>query len=90
MASLLCGVKMENIKAKKCFGQNFLHDEATLNKIIQAIPKDTQNIVEIGPGLGDLTFRILRICGVTSYEIDTELFALLQKKFANEIQNGRL
>ena len=81
---------MENIKAKKCFGQNFLHDEATLNKIIQAIPKDTQNIVEIGPGLGDLTFRILRICGVTSYEIDTELFALLQKKFANEIQNGRL
>ena len=81
---------MENIKAKKCFGQNFLHDEVTLNKIIQAIPKDTQNIVEIGPGLGDLTFRILRICGVTSYEIDTELFALLQKKFANEIQNGRL
>ena len=53
VASLLCGVKMENIKAKKCFGQNFLHDEATLNKIIQAIPKDTQNIVEIGPGLGD-------------------------------------
>lgn len=84
------GIKMESIKAKKRFGQNFLQDEATLNKIIQAIPKDTQNIVEIGAGLGDLTFRILRICGVTSYEIDTELFVLLQKKFANEIQNGRL
>ena len=42
------------IKAKKHFGQNFLQDKATLDKIIQAIPKDVENVVEIGPGLGDL------------------------------------
>ncbi len=82
--------KIKMIRAKKHFGQNFLQDEATLNKIIQAIPKDTQNIVEIGPGLGDLTFKILQICSVTAYEIDSELFALLEKKFAKEVQNGRL
>ena len=78
------------IKAKKHFGQNFLQDKATLDKIIQAIPKDVGNVVEIGPGLGDLTFRLLQIYKTTSFEIDCELFQILKVKFANEIQNGQL
>lgn len=78
------------IKAKKHFGQNFLQDKATLDKIIQAIPKDVENVVEIGPGLGDLTFRLLQIYKTTSFEIDCELFQNLKVKFANEIQNGQL
>ena len=78
------------IKAKKHFGQNFLQDKATLDKIIQAIPKDIENVVEIGPGLGDLTFRLLQIYKTTSFEIDCELFQILKAKFANEIQNGQL
>lgn len=78
------------IKAKKHFGQNFLQDKATLDKIIQAIPKDVANVVEIGPGLGDLTFRLLQIYKATSFEIDRELFQILKVKFANEIQNGQL
>ena len=78
------------IKAKKHFGQNFLQDKATLDKIIQAIPKDVENVVEIGPGLGDLTFRLLQIYKTTSFEIDCELFQILKVKFANEIQNGQL
>lgn len=78
------------IKAKKHFGQNFLQDKATLDKIIQAIPKDVENVVEIGPGLGDLTFRLLQIYKTTSFEIDCELFQILKAKFANEIQNGQL
>ena len=78
------------IKAKKHFGQNFLQDKATLDKIIQAIPKDVENVVEIGPGLGDLTFRLLQIYKTTSFEIDRELFQILKVKFANEIQNGQL
>ena len=45
------------IKAKKHFWTEFFYmDKATLDKIIQAIPKDVENVVEIGPGLGDLTF----------------------------------
>ncbi|MDO5046639.1 16S rRNA (adenine(1518)-N(6)/adenine(1519)-N(6))-dimethyltransferase RsmA [Campylobacter sp.] len=79
------------IKAKKHFGQNFLHDQNVLNKIIQSIPKDIANIVEIGPGLGDLTSKLLQISNITtSYEIDSELYALLEKKFAKEIKDGRL
>ena len=78
------------IKAKKHFGQNFLQDKATLDKIIQAIPKDVENVVEIGSGLGDLTFRLLQIYKTTSFEIDCELFQILKVKFANEIQNGQL
>ena len=78
------------IKAKKHFGQNFLQDKATLDKIIQAIPNGVANVVEIGPGLGDLTFRLLQIYKTTSFEIDCELFQILKAKFANEIQNGQL
>jgi len=65
------------IKAKKHFGQNFLQDKATLDKIIQAIPNDVENVVEIGPGLGDLTFRLLQIYKTTCFEIDCELFQIL-------------
>ena len=78
------------IKAKKHFGQNFLQDKATLDKIIQAIPNDVVNVVEIGPGLGDLTFRLLQIYKTTCFEIDCELFQILKAKFVNEIQNGQL
>ncbi|KAA6231244.1 16S rRNA (adenine(1518)-N(6)/adenine(1519)-N(6))-dimethyltransferase RsmA [Campylobacter sp. LR291e] len=78
------------IKAKKHYGQNFLCDNSILNRIIQAIPKDTKNIVEIGPGLGDLTQELLKICRVKAYEIDIELVSLLKDKFKNEITHNRL
>ena len=42
--------------ARKRFGQNFLHDDYVIGKIVAAIaPKNEQNLVEIGPGLGALT-----------------------------------
>lgn len=77
------------IKAKKEFGQNFLKDSVILDKIVQAIPNDTSNIVEIGPGLGDLTLRLLKISKVKSYEIDRDLEKILTAKFADELENGR-
>jgi len=76
--------------AKKRFGQNFLKDENILNKIIEAMPKSNNHIVEIGPGLGDLTSKLVKIKDVTAYEVDKDLFAILNKKFANEIESGRL
>ena len=77
------------IKAKKEFGQNFLKDSIILDKIVQAIPNDTSDIVEIGPGLGDLTLRLLKISKVKSYEIDRDLEKILTAKFADELENGR-
>ncbi|TXE79033.1 16S rRNA (adenine(1518)-N(6)/adenine(1519)-N(6))-dimethyltransferase RsmA [Campylobacter peloridis] len=76
------------IKAKKHFGQNFLEDKSVVAKIIQAIPKDTKNIVEIGPGLGDLTQELLKVSEVKAYEIDKDLIPILNKKFQNEIEGG--
>ncbi len=79
------------IKAKKRFGQNFLKDESVKAKIIQSMPNDDKNVVEIGPGLGDLTRELLR-CGkrVTAFEIDLELCGYLQNSFQDEIENGVL
>jgi len=43
-------------QARKRFGQNFLHDQAVIARIVRAInPKPEQAMVEIGPGLGALT-----------------------------------
>jgi 16S rRNA (adenine1518-N6/adenine1519-N6)-dimethyltransferase len=78
------------IKAKKRFGQNFLKDEEVLYKIIEAMPKNNNHIVEIGPGLGDLTNKLVKIKDVTAYEVDKDLFAILNNKFANEIEKGNL
>ncbi|BCX78617.1 16S rRNA (adenine(1518)-N(6)/adenine(1519)-N(6))-dimethyltransferase RsmA [Campylobacter sp. 19-13652] len=77
------------IKAKKKFGQNFLKDESIKAKIIQAIPHNADNIVEIGAGLGDLTTRLLELnARVKSYEIDDDLVPILRDKFKSQIQSG--
>ncbi len=74
------------IKAKKKFGQNFLKDESVLEKIIQSKPKDAKTIVEIGPGLGDLTQKLLAHCErVVAFEIDLELCDVLKQKFSKEL-----
>lgn len=78
------------IKAKKQFGQNFLKDKAILNQIIQAIPNDGKFIIEIGPGLGDLTEELVKNFTVISYEIDRDLYQILSKKFSKELKNGSL
>ena len=48
------------IKPKKSLGQNFLHDENIINKIISAskISSDDQ-VLEVGPGTGNLTKLII-------------------------------
>ena len=79
------------VKAKKKFGQNFLKDESVLEKIIQSKPKDTKTIVEIGPGLGDLTQKLLLDCEkVVAFEIDLELCGVLKRKFNSELSSKQL
>nr|WP_315082489.1 16S rRNA (adenine(1518)-N(6)/adenine(1519)-N(6))-dimethyltransferase RsmA [uncultured Campylobacter sp.] len=78
------------IRAKKEFGQNFLKDEAVLSKIIQAIPENVQNVVEIGAGLGDLTRKLLEFYRLKSFEIDEDLYQILSAKFAQRIASGKL
>lgn len=81
-----------SLRAKKWFGQNFLKDSTILSKIIQSMSHCVSNtsnaLVEIGPGLGDLTNELLHVKDVIAYEVDDDLSVLLKKRFNNEIQNG--
>lgn len=79
-----------NVVAKKKFGQNFLQDQEVLRKIVEAMPKNDNKIVEIGPGLGDLTKFLVDVKSVEAFEVDTDLCKLLQSKFREEINTKRL
>ncbi len=83
-------MKKENVIAKKKFGQNFLKDESVLRKIVESMPKNDNKIVEIGPGLGDLTKFLVDVKSVEAFEVDTDLCKLLQDTFEKEIDTKRL
>jgi 16S rRNA (adenine1518-N6/adenine1519-N6)-dimethyltransferase len=80
------------IKAKKSLGQNFLKSQKAISEIINAghiNPDDT--ILEIGPGKGVLTEKLLEKAGkVIAIEKDLELISFLNEKFANEISSKKL
>ena len=81
---------MEKVKAKKQYGQNFLKDTTVLDKIIQSMPNNNNYVVEIGPGLGDLTKNLVKYKDMTAYEVDTDLISILESKFAIQIEEGKL
>ncbi len=79
-------------KPKKSLGQNFLKSISALNKIVEAgeISKD-DTILEIGPGKGILTEKLLEKAScVIAVEKDHKLFLFLQEKFSNQIKLGIL
>lgn len=80
------------IFAKKSLGQNFLHSEAILNKIIDASELSINDtVLEIGPGHGALTQKLLISAGkVIAIEKDDTLFAELLETFTQEVQAGKL
>ncbi len=81
---------MEKVKAKKQYGQNFLKDTTILDKIIQSMPNNNNYVVEIGPGLGDLTKNLVKYKDMTAYEVDTDLIGILKSKFVIEIKEEKL
>lgn len=68
-------------KARKRFGQNFLTDQEVIDNIVHAIDPDEQHIlVEIGPGLGALTFPMLAQCEhLNVVELDKDLVARFEE-----------
>jgi 16S rRNA (adenine1518-N6/adenine1519-N6)-dimethyltransferase len=70
-------------KARKRFGQNFLHDHNIIYSIIAHLQlSENQHWVEIGPGQGALTAPLLaRNVRLDVVELDRDLVALLQRKF---------
>jgi 16S rRNA (adenine1518-N6/adenine1519-N6)-dimethyltransferase len=70
----------ELVRAKKGLGQNWLRDEAVLDYIAGRAELSNEDFVlEVGPGLGDLTRRLVRAAGrVLAIELDGELMADLR------------
>ena len=75
------------IKAKKSLGQNFLIDKKILEEITNIIPIKNKNILEIGPGTGNLTSYILNKNPkkLIVIEKDKYLASNLNNNFKNEI-----
>jgi len=76
------------MKPKKSLGQNFLNNEDILNKIVDSGSINSDDtILEIGPGTGNLTKKILDKCpnNLIVVEKDKELSEILKKKFGKNI-----
>jgi len=71
--------------AKRSLGQNFLVDASAIERIVRALdPKPEDTVIEIGPGRGALTEKLVESSGtVYALELDTELSRLLREKFAS-------
>ncbi|MDL2339394.1 MAG: 16S rRNA (adenine(1518)-N(6)/adenine(1519)-N(6))-dimethyltransferase RsmA [Pseudomonadota bacterium] len=70
--------------ARKRFGQHFLTDRVAIDSIVDAIaPNPGEALVEIGPGLGAMTFPLLERCEqLTVIELDRDLAARLRHQSA--------
>ncbi len=66
---------------RKRFGQNFLHDQNIIDKIVAAInPQPQDNLVEIGPGQGAITCKLLpQLSTMHAIELDRDLIPLLEE-----------
>ncbi len=76
-------MKFQEFQFKKKFGQNFLREDNIVEKIkrVADIPENSL-IIEIGPGSGNLTEKLLSTGNlVLAYEIDLELKEVLEKRF---------
>lgn len=77
-------LKKYNIKANKKLGQNFLIDDNVINNIIET-SELTKNslVIEVGPGLGTLTARLLETAGkVIAIELDERMIKILNDRFS--------
>jgi 16S rRNA (adenine1518-N6/adenine1519-N6)-dimethyltransferase len=72
--------------ARKRFGQNFLVDRSAVDRIVDALaPERESPLLEIGPGTGALTERLLERAGrVAAIEVDRDLAARLAGRFPPE------
>jgi 16S rRNA (adenine1518-N6/adenine1519-N6)-dimethyltransferase len=75
------------LRAKKSWGQNFLVDERAYREIVQAAQLDRARwVVEIGAGLGTLTYRLAERAGqVVAIERDRDLCTLLREELGAPI-----
>ena len=72
------------LSANKNLGQNFLINDEVVEKIIDSAEVNEEDLViEIGPGLGNLTEYLLERAGkVIAIELDNRMIEILQDRFS--------
>lgn len=80
------------MKAKKGLGQHFLNSASALSAILEAADIQADDVIlEIGPGRGALTDKLLGLAGkVVAVEKDKELVEYLRSRFAAELTEKKL
>jgi 16S rRNA (adenine1518-N6/adenine1519-N6)-dimethyltransferase len=75
----------ERLRPKKALSQNFLTDSAALDAIVEAAELEPgDRVVEVGPGLGVLTRRLLAAgAAVLAVELDPRLAAYLRRELGD-------
>lgn len=69
-----------DFKFKKSLGQNFLIDKNFVDKIIDIADIENENVLEIGPGIGTITYEMAKTAKkVLAVEIDENLIPILQQ-----------
>ena len=76
---------MHQHRARKRFGQNFLHDVGVIHRILRAIhAREDDRLLEIGPGQGALTEGLLASgAQLDVIELDLDLIPILQARFGD-------
>jgi 16S rRNA (adenine1518-N6/adenine1519-N6)-dimethyltransferase len=71
------------VRAKKFLGQHFLTDHNIARKIVSSLAEGTENVLEIGPGMGVLTqfMHNVQALNLKIVEIDHESVAFLERNF---------
>ena len=68
------------VSPQKRFSQNFLIDERAISKIVSVLVKG-EEVVEIGPGLGSVTFPLLERAGkLTAIDFDRDMVKVLESE----------
>jgi 16S rRNA (adenine1518-N6/adenine1519-N6)-dimethyltransferase len=75
-----------NLRAKKSFGQNFLINESIVDEIVEKSNITNEDVIlEIGPGLGTLTKKLLKVAKkVIAVELDQDMCNILKNRINDE------
>ena len=73
-------------RARKRFGQNFLHDQSIIDRIIKSVnPKAEDHLLEIGPGQGALTSQLASVgAQLDCIELDRDLVDHLSNEYQQQ------
>ena len=78
-------LRKHNLRLKDSLGQNFLVDDNILDRIIALSEIENDEVLEIGPGIGNLTKKLAsNVKRVVAVEIDDRLINLLNKELIDK------